>query len=92
MASSIEVFLAWLALIINTMLIFIMYFVNNAFLGPFVSAIDQISGKIGGPLSIGEFTYIFPSIFGLLLIFEIVIIIAFIIVVGRRTTYEEVTN
>lgn len=89
MASTIEVFLAGLALIINTIAIFVMYFVNNAFLGPFVEAIDDLNAKIGGPLQIGEFTYLFPYVFGVLLIFEIIIIVAFIIVVGRRTYYED---
>lgn len=89
MASSIEVFLAWLALIINTMLIFTMYLVNNVFLGPFVKAIEELNAKIGGPLAIGDYTYLFPYIFGLLLLFEIIIIVAFVVVIGRRTTYEE---
>ena len=90
MASTIEVFLAGLALIINTIAILVMYFVNNAFLGPFVDAIDKISASIGGPLSIGDFTYLFPYIFFLLLAFEIICGIAFIVVIGRRTVYDDI--
>lgn len=89
MASTIEVFLAGLALIINTIAIFVLYFINSAFLGPFVTAIDNLNTLIGGPLQIGEYTYLIPYIFGLLLVFEVIIIVAFIIVIGRRTYYED---
>ncbi len=89
MASTIEVFLAGLALMINTILIFIMYFVNAAFLGPFVTAIDKLNTQIGGPLKIGEFTYIMPYVFIFLLISEVVLIIAFLVVIGRRTVYDD---
>jgi hypothetical protein len=90
MASTIEVFLAGLALIINTFIIFVLLFVNAAFLGPFVSAIDHISGTIGGPLSIGDFTYLFPFMIFVLGVFEVICVIAFIVVIGRRTVYDDI--
>jgi hypothetical protein len=89
MATTIEIFLAGLALIINTIAIFVLYFVNNASLGPFIKALEAVSKQIGGPLSLGDFTYLFPFIFWLLLIFEVICIIAFVVVAGRRTVYDD---
>jgi len=67
-----------------------LYFVTNSFLGPFVVAIDKLAAVIGGPLQLGMFTWMFPYIPALLLIFEIVLIIAFVVVIGRRTVYDDV--
>jgi len=90
MASTIEVFLAGLALTINTIAIMMLYFAINSFLGPYTAALEHINAIIGGPLKMGEFTYLYPYIFAVLLIFEIIMIIAFIVVVGRRTVYEDI--
>ena len=88
MASTIEIFLAGIALMINTIALMIMYFVTNVFYGPFVKVLDGVSASIGGPLQIGEYTWIFPYIFALRLIMEIICIVAFIVVSGRRVTYD----
>ena len=89
MASTTEMFLAGLALIVNTVVIFILYYVCSIFLGPFVQAITKLSFASSGPLTLGSLTYIVEFVFALLLIFEIILVIAFIVVVGRRTTYDE---
>ena len=89
MASTIEVFLAGLALTINTIAIMMLYFAINAFFGPYTAAVEHLAAIIGGPLKLGEYTYLYPYMFAVLLFFEIICIIAFIIVVGRRTTYED---
>jgi hypothetical protein len=90
MASTIEVFLAGLALLINTVVVFIMIFVNAVFWGPFVKVLDQLNAAIGGPLKLDEFTYIFPYIFAVVVIMWVICIIAFIIVIGRRTVYDDI--
>ena len=91
MASTIEVFLAGLALLINTVVVFTMIFINFVFWGPFLSAIEQVNAMVGGgPLSIGEFTFLFPFIFAVTFIMWIVCIIAFIVVIGRRTVYDDI--
>jgi hypothetical protein len=89
MASTVEVFLAGLALVINTVIIIILYFVCNAFLGPFVHAMENVVTGANQVIPIGPFTWIFGFVFSLLLIFEIILVIAFIAVVGRRTVYDE---
>jgi cellobiose-specific phosphotransferase system component IIC len=90
MASTIEVFLAGLALMITTVVVFIMIFVNAMFWGPFVKVLDQLNAVIGGPLKLDEFSYIFPFIFTVIVIMWIISIIAFVIVIGRRTVYDDI--
>ena len=90
MASTIEVFLAGLALMINTVVVFILIVVNALFWGPFVKIMDQLNAAIGGPLQMSEFTYLFPYIFAVVVIMWIICVIAFVVVIGRRTVYDDI--
>jgi hypothetical protein len=86
MASTVEMFVAGTALIVNTIIIIVMYFINNAVLGPFLDAVSKLGMKQVFPMS--DMTWVFPYIFAMLLIFEIIIIIAFFAVLARRAGYE----
>ncbi len=88
MASSLEMFLAITALIVNTFVIGLMFFVGNAILAPIINwAGTAITGPMSVPLL--DMTYIIPTIWGFLLALEAVIIISFFIVVGRRQVIDE---
>jgi hypothetical protein len=88
MASSFEMFLAIIALIVNTFVIILMYFVGGMIIAPIVNwAGTAITGPQAVPL--WDMTYIIPSIWGLLLALEVVIIISFFIVVGRRQVIDD---
>ena len=88
MATTMEMFLASLALIINTFVIGLMYFLGNVILAPFLNAMEQyVNAEQVIPM--WDMTYIIPSIWGLLLIMEIIIIIAFFVVIGRRVTIDD---
>jgi hypothetical protein len=88
MATSIEMFLAGLALIINTLTILTMYFVGNLILGPLV---NQLTIFITGPQTVpmSDMTYLFPAIWAILLCMEVIIIIAFGVVAARRTVVDD---
>ena len=83
MASTVEMFLAGLALLVNTFCITVMFFVGNIIVAPILNALTAlISTQSAIPMS--DMTYIIPSIWGILLIDEIIIIIACFVVIGRR--------
>jgi len=88
MATTLEMFLASLALIINTFIIGLMYFLGNLILSPIMDAFGKY---VTGPQAIPmwDMTYIIPAIWGILLIMEIIIIISFVVVIGRRVTYDD---
>lgn len=88
MASSLEMFMAGLALAVNTFVILVMFFLGNIMLAPIINRLEQL---ITGPQAIPmwDMTYIMPAIWAILLIMEIVIIIAFVVVAGRRVTVDD---
>ena len=88
MATTMEMFLAGLALVINTFVIGLMYFLGNVILAPFLSAMEQYVNS-SQPIPMWAMTYIIPAIWALLIIMEIVIVIAFFVVVGRRVTVDD---
>lgn len=88
MASTIEMFLAGLALIINTFIIALMYFLGNLILAPFLDAMAKyISPNQAIPM--WDMTYIIPAIWGILLIMEIIIVISFFVVISRRVVVDD---
>ena len=88
MASSFEMFLGIIGLLVNTFVIFLMYFVGNTIIAPIVNwAGTAVTGPQSVPL--WDVTYVIPTIWGLLLALEIVIIISFFIVVGRRQVIDD---
>jgi len=88
MATSIEMFMAGLALIINTLVILVLYFVGDLILAPLL---NQLSTFILGPQAIPmwDMTYIMPAIWAILLCMEVIIIIAFFVVAARRTVVDD---
>ena len=88
MASSFEMFLATVALIVNTFVIILMYFVGNIVIAPIVNwAGTFITEPQAVPL--WDMTYLIPTIWGILLSLEVVIIVSFFIVVGRRQVIDD---
>jgi hypothetical protein len=88
MASTFEMFLALTALIVNTFVIIIMYFVGNMIIAPIVNwAGTAVTGPQAVPM--WDMTYVIPAIWGLLICLEIVIIISFFIVTGRRAVIDD---
>ena len=90
MATSAEISVAGIALLVNTFAIIIMYFVGNAVLGPILAFASNFPIHPALRESMWETSYIYPTFFGFLLIFEIVIIISFVYMLGRRqvTPYD----
>jgi hypothetical protein len=88
MATTLEMFLASLALIINTFIIGLMYFLGNAILSPFLDAVGKYVDS-SQAIPMWDMTYIIPAIWGILLIMEIIIIIAFFVVIARRTVVDD---
>ena len=88
MASTIEMFLGVIALIVNTFVMILMFFVGNVVIAPIVNwAGKAITGSSAIPM--WDMTYIIPAIWGLLIAFEVVIIIAFFVITGRRTVVDD---
>jgi hypothetical protein len=88
MASSFEMFLAGTALIVNTFIILLMYFVGNMILAPIINwAGTAVTGPQAVPM--WDMTYIVPTIWGILLALEVVCIISFFIVTGRRALVDD---
>jgi hypothetical protein len=90
MATSAEIMTGGILLLTNTFIITCMYFIGNTILTPILKFVSMFPIAEQLKPSFWEITYIFPFIFGLLLIFEIIIIISFIYILARRqvTPYE----
>jgi hypothetical protein len=91
MASTLEMFFGTTALIVNTFVILILFFVSNSILGPVLnwysnSTLTQPSAAVLQPWDI---TWIFGFIFGLLIVYEVVIIIVYFAIVARRTDVDD---
>lgn len=90
MATTGEILIGGLVLLVNTFAIIICYFVGNSILGPLLNMVSTFPMADTLKASFWEVTYIFPAFFGFLLIFEVVIIISFVYILARRqvTPYE----
>ena len=90
MATSAEISVAGIALLVNTFAIIVMYFIGNAILGPILAFASKFPIHPSLQQSMWETSYIYPAFFGLLFVFEIVIIISFVYMLGRRqvTPYD----
>jgi hypothetical protein len=88
MATTLEMFIAILALIVNTLVILIMFFLGNVILGPIIYRLEQI---VIGPqvIPMTDMTYLIPSIWAILIIMEIICIISFAVVSARRTVIDD---
>lgn len=90
MATSVEISVGGIALLTNTFAIIVCYFVGNAILGPILAFASNYPIHPALQASMWETTYIYPTFFGLLLVFEVIIIISFVYILARRqvTPYD----
>jgi hypothetical protein len=88
MATTIEMFIAGLALAVNTFVILTLFFLGNIILAPIIYRLEQV---VTGPqvIPMWDMSYIIPSIWAILIIMEIICIIAFFIVSARRTVIDD---
>lgn len=90
MATTVEVMAAGLILLVNTFAIIVSFFVGNAILGPILKVVSVFPIHPTLQSSMQEISYIPGSFFGLLLVFEVLSIVGFVYVLGRRqvTPYD----
>jgi hypothetical protein len=86
MATSGEITVAGIILLVNTFTIFIFYFIGNAILGPILDFASKFPIHPSLQASMQETSYIYPSFMGILLVFELISIVGFIFLIGRRQT------
>lgn len=84
MASTVEVFLAGMGLILNTLLLLVMYFVMNVTLGPVFDFAGKYFAANHPVIPMTEISYLPSAMFGILITLEVVFIISFAVVLGRR--------
>ena len=82
MASSAEMLAGAMALIVFTFIDLLMYVLGNAILGPLVNIVNQFN--ITPLLGMAENTYTLYLLWAFLLLFEVMAIVAFAYIVGRR--------
>ena len=89
MATTVQMFLVLIALVINTAIIGMLYFVSNVVLAPLFSALEKIIPAGQQAIPISQSTYIIPAIWAILLAMEIIIIIAGFVVIGRSSVIDD---
>jgi hypothetical protein len=82
MASSGEMLAGVMGLLVFTFVDLLMYFLGNSILGPIVAIVNQ--QKITPLLGMADNTYTLYLLWGFLLLFEVMAILAFVYIVGRR--------
>lgn len=88
MATTLEMWLSGLALICNSFVILVMFFVGEVVLSPIIGALE---GFITGPqpVPMSDISYLIPSIWAILIIMEIVCVISFLVTSARRSTVDD---
>ena len=88
MASTISVYIAGLALLVNSMVITIFAFLGNIILAPIISALEKL--VVGTQyVHMSDVSYLIPSIWMILICMEIVTLISFFVVLARKETPED---
>lgn len=82
MASSLEMLSGIMALLTFTFVDLILYLIGNAILAPLVQIVNQF--HITPLLGMAENSYTMYVLWAFLLLFEIMAIIAFVYIIGRR--------
>jgi len=82
MASSAEMLAGVMGILVFTFVDLLMYFIGNAVLGPVVAIVNK--QNITPLLGMMDNTYTLYLLWAFLLLFEIMAIIAFVYIVGRR--------
>ncbi len=88
-ASTLEMFVAGIALMVNTISVLALYFIGDVILAPIVKWAEETNVTQSSIVPIGDMSYIFPAIWGILLVMEIICIVAFAVVIGRKTRYDD---
>ena len=90
MATTVEITVGGLVLLVNTFAIIVCYFVGNAILAPILNFAASFPIHPSLQASMWETSYITPAIFSLLIVFEVISIIGFVYILARRqvTPYE----
>jgi hypothetical protein len=89
MARTMEMFIAGTALIVDLVTIMLMYFVQNAILGPLTDIVERMVGTYPQIFPISDMTYVIQGIWVFLILFAIVCVIAFVVVAGRTTVVDD---
>jgi|WetSurMetagenome_2_1015567.scaffolds.fasta_scaffold54976_2 hypothetical protein len=89
MARTMEMFIAGTALIVDLVTIMLMYFVQNAILGPLTDIVERMVGAYPQVFPISDMTYVIQGIWVFLILFAIVCVIAFVVVAGRTTVVDD---
>lgn len=84
MATTAEISIGLIALMVNTVAILISYFVGDVMLGPLLDIAAKWNINPILKQGMWETTYVYPYFFAILLIFEVIIIVAFVIILARR--------
>ena len=86
MATSSEILGGFIAFVAFTIFDVMIYFASEAFLSPMIEIIDRT--PLHPMLNFGDVSYVVPAIWAFLLICEIMAIVAFVFILGRRGTGE----
>jgi hypothetical protein len=88
MANTLQIYIAMLALTVNSFVILVMLFLGNIILAPIISQLEKL---VTGPqaLQVSDVGYLIPAIWAILIVMEIVCIISFFAVIARRETVED---
>ena len=89
MATTLEMFIATTALAVNTFIIMLFFFLGNAILAPLTDVVERFVTASPQVFPIWDTTYLIGSIWSILILFEIVCIISFVIVAARRTVVDD---
>ena len=84
MASTAEITTGTILLLVNTFCIAVLYFVGNSILNPILQFAASFPIHPSLRDSMWETSYIYPSVIALLLVFEVIIIIGFVVILARR--------
>ena len=86
MASSLEIFLGLLALIVDTLLILAFYFIYNTTFGPVLKFAGDYFARNPPAVSMAEISWVPSAIFAILLLLWFAIVISMVAILARRET------
>lgn len=84
MATSAEIMIGGIVLLVDLFAATVLYYVTNVCLAPITNILTQFPIHPALQEGFWEITYVIPSIYGFILIYVIVIIISFAFILARR--------
>lgn len=83
MASTLQIYMSALALIVNTLILIVLTFVSNIVVAPILNALSKfVTGQQAIPMA--DMTYLIGTIWVIICIMEIVLIVSFLVVASRN--------